>query len=112
MNYYNNSFSYSTVILTASIIVALVVIVWYYYALQYRYSSERIEGKLLRKNKKAVSETQTITAKNGTVNEDKTIASAVLTIQTKDKYANVLSSQLLSLPIAKCSPSDYTCVEL
>jgi hypothetical protein len=121
MNYYNNSdfkystndgFSYKTMILTTVIIVVCVLAIWYIYANNYRYSDERICDKLRKKYNKKITDTQVMVIKDGRINEDKTVASATITIQSKDIASIVSSVETLSLPVMSCAPNDNTCVEL
>ena len=117
MNSYNNNlgsdkFSFKTMFISAFVIFGLILCVWYYYVTEYRYSSERIADKLLKKYDKPVEKMQTLVASSGVINDTKTRASAVMTIQNKDINATASSVEVFSLDIRDCSPVDNTCVSL
>jgi hypothetical protein len=120
INYYpvlqQPEFDYFIMLFTAAIIPLVVWIIWYVYAINYRYSSDRIENKLLKKYDKPINDNQTINASEGQVITNaasNSIASALITIRDKGIH-NVLSThELYSLPVnATCSPMDKTCITL
>jgi hypothetical protein len=108
----SDKFSFKTMFISAFVIFALILCIWYYYVNEYRYSSERIADKLLKKYNKPVDKMQTLRASSGVVNATKTRASAVMTIQNKDIDASASSVEVFSLDIKDCSPADNTCISL
>ncbi len=117
INYYPNQkkseFSYSTVLYTAVLTTSLVCVLWYSYAINYRYSSDRIEDKLLRKYDKPIGDNQTINARNGQINSAKTMATAIITVSDKGMEYVPSKSEVFSLPvISNCKPTEKTCISL
>ncbi len=122
MNYDNNlnyddeeeevGFCFKNVIISTLIIIFIVLGIWFFCAIRYRYSNERVSEKLRKKYKNSIEKTQTLLASDGKVNDDKTQATAVMTIQNKDIEGSDSKSKIFTLPIKDCSPFDYTCVEL
>ena len=118
VNYYpkpkQNEFSYLITAAVAVSITCIVCIVWYQWALDYRYSSERISGKLLSKNDKKIDkDTQVKLAADGRISADHTTASAVVTVYNKSAKDTVDYQERVTLLVQDiCSPLDNTCVSL
>ena len=109
----DTGFSFSVMFITAIAIVIIILGIWFYFAIQYRYSSERIAEKLRKKYKKEITDLQTLIVGSGYFNNDaKTHVSAPITIQNKDIEGSASTVQIFTLPVKECSPIDYTCVEL
>ena len=121
-NYYReeNGFNYELAIYCAVILVLIAIYVWYKWSINYRYSSDRIEDKLLKKYSqlKDVSENsaknanQVMLADQGQLSSDGRTASAVITIREKD-IETIANQVSFSLPVkSSCSPIDTTCISL
>ena len=112
-NINESKFSIKIILLTAISIFIVVLIIWFYYAIQYRYSSERIADKLRKKYKVEIDDkTRTLLSSGGKINALGTHASTIIIIKNKDMEGNDVISKLFTLPIRDCSPADYNCVEL
>ncbi len=108
-----SGFSFGIMFCTSIIIISIVLGIWFYYAIQYRYSSDRIAGKLRKKYKKEFADNQTLIVSDGKfIDTAKTRVSARMTIQDKNIEGSNKSSEVFSLPVKECSPVDNTCVEL
>jgi hypothetical protein len=87
--------------------------VWYLWGRSYRYSSERIADKLLRKYNKPTTDTQVILSENGQLSPDGTKASAVMTVLDKGINVSIESQEVFTLPVRdNCSPLDKSCISL
>jgi len=94
-------------------ITALVIVFWFMWASSvYRYSSERIASKLLSKYKVPVQSDQTLIAKDGVLNANKT-ASASIYIREKNLDSSTAPATQFTLMVKDdCSPLNNTCVSL
>lgn len=115
INYYQkrDEFDYELMMYCVICVTMGVLIIWYIWALNYRYSSERIADKLLKKYDGIVQANQTIIANNGQISLDKSKASAEITVTDNNLDASVVSQNIFTLPINdKCSPLSKTCISL
>ena len=115
INYYpvRKEFDYELMIYCGLGITLAILLAWYLWAVNYRYSSERIADKLLKKYAGPVSDNQTVLADNGQLSPDGTKASAVITIRDKGISTSSVTQELYSLPVRNtCSPIDKTCISL
>jgi len=117
VNYYQkpepNEFSYLAVTVVVVSIMSIVCILWYQWALDNRYSTSRIEGKLLKKYNKKINENQQISASDVKLSPDGKTASATITVQNKGYKITDFTREVLTLPVVDvCSPMDYTCISL
>lgn len=93
--------------------VIICILLWYIWGSYfYRYSSERIADKILKKYNKQPNDNQVIFADNGKL-IDNNMVSAVVTIRDKNIYSKPISQEIYSLPIKNiCSPIDKSCIKL
>jgi hypothetical protein len=91
-------------------ITLVVVLIWYNWANNYRYSSERIAGKILKKYTKPVADDQTALADDGKLSSDGKSASAVITVN--DRQSSIRQEVLQLQVLDDCSPIDKTCISL
>lgn len=115
INYYpvRKEFDYELMIYTAVGICAAVLLAWYLWSVEYRYSSERIADKLLKKYPGPVRDDQTVLSDNGQLSPDGLKASAVITVRDKGISTTAITQELYSLPVrSSCSPIDKTCISL
>ena len=115
INYYpvRKEFDYELMIYCGLGVTLTILFAWYLWAVNYRYSSERIADKLLKKYAGPVSDNQAILADNGQLSPDGTKASAVITVRDKGISTSAVTQELYSLPVRSiCSPIDKTCISL
>lgn len=115
INYYpvQKEFDYELMVYCGLGITLGVILIWYLWAINYRYSSERIADKLLKKYTKPVNDNQTVLADNGQLSQDRTKASAVITVRDKGIITSDITQEVYSLPVrSKCPLMDKTCISL
>ena len=113
-NQLSDGFSYLLTVLIIVLITGLVCIIWFVWAAYYyRYSSDRISDKLLKKYDKIVDSDHTILATNGQINTNKTLASALITIRNKGIKITESTQEVYQLPVLlDCSPMNKKCISL
>ncbi len=90
----------------------LILIIWYIWALNYRYSSDRIVSKMMPKYEKKSPEGQFLYGTEGSTNPARTIAIAKMN-QRDVSSGDYITTDIFTLPILdNCVPSMKTCVSL
>ena len=115
INYYpvQKEFDYELMVYCGLGITLGVILIWYLWAINYRYSSERIADKLLKKYAGTVNDNQTVLADNGQLSPDGTKASAVITVRDKGIVTSAVTQEVYSLPVrSTCSLMDKACISL
>jgi len=111
--YMKPKFNITFMLCVVLVIVIGILVIWYVWAIQYRYSPERIENKLIAKYPEEIPETLTLSASKGYISADRKKASALMTVKTKDIRGEIKSQKTFTLAVdPNCSQINNSCIQL